>query len=1053
MKTFDCLDPSLSLKGYLALEASAGTGKTFAIQHLVARLILQDIPIDQILVVTFTRASTRELKCRIRENLETLFQLSPPYISHLGEEEKLRAHDLINEALTRFDESQIFTIHGFCKRMLSEFGFEAQIDLTSLNEQEESYREILKEEITDFFHTSLPEKSYSTEQLTILMNHYGHDKEKLIESLLQLIEQRGEFPNYPDYQTLEEQYQEIFPTLPKLSLETLLKLSPAFLKICNREGSLKEEYLSQFKSLLSPNSFHLLLKPRPSLFSFFKRENRSSKHFNEEELQPLYTLGEKLDALIEAASRPSRLLIRMAHDIEKRGNKTLLEKGGFSPDDLLKCMQRALAFPRFFTNVHERYRAVIIDEFQDTDAEQWDIFKRLFVNRPLEAFYIVGDPKQSIYSFRNADLDIYFQAKQSMQKIAQLTTNYRSEPQLLSSLNALFTKQSHFPYQIVNPDPQAENTRFTDGKNPLHFFIAKVAKKREKSWPSAEIESTYFFPFIANEIQHLTQKQEATFRDFAILVKDRYQATRLKHFLEALHIPIVSKSTESLTTSPLFPFFISFLKTLSSPKFVPQLLSHPLFELTHQQLKEDQTLLTHAAAFCHHLHSTYQVEGFSKALNAALHHEWKQDKTLFDLLVQKGQLDTYSDFMQLAEILIERSDQVKESPSELIDFLKELPKDKMKYCRRPLSDLNAVTIMTIHMSKGLEFPIVFALGLVSRYTSRQDVIRYKKEWAPFNRDHEVCQEALRDQERETLRGLYVALTRAKKRLYVPFLEETTKTIPPLGTHSAIELFFDSLPPLDVLMREINASYTFLEKTQSTPLKREKPLLQSPIKPVFDFKTHQIHSFSSLAKHTPPSSPKAADNDLPKGTETGLFFHFLLEKIIRERLTHSYQGEAIATLIRAHLRNTPYQIHEQTMITLIEKAFHFPLQGFCLADVSADHLYPETEFLYSQNQEESIKGFADLIFFYKDAYYILDWKTNLLESYSETSLEVAMKQHDYFLQADIYLEALKRYLTFKKDPHQIGGAYYLFLRGLSQNQGVYFISCGTQATQVIRTSNQ
>ena len=1032
MTTFDCLQPTLKLQGYHALEASAGTGKTFAIEHLVTRLILEGFALDDILIVTFTRAATRELRSRIRANLESLFLKEPPYIQKLTDEEKIAAQLKAEEALALFDEAQIFTIHAFCQRMLMEFGFEAQVGLSLLSRQEENYRDLLTQEIIDFFHTNLSPEAYSAKQLAALMRLCHYDKNKLVKKVLHFVEQEGEFPDYPDYQTTRTQFLSL--DLPNLPFETLLARAPAFLKICNKEGELKEEYQTQYQALLERDFDSLLVQP--SLFSFFTPANRSKKEFSAEELHPLYILNETLAPLIEAASKPQHTLIRIARDAKQKVRQALLDRELFSPDDLLLQMQEALTHPSFRTRVHDRYKAVIIDEFQDTDTHQWNIFKTLFVDQPIPAFYIVGDPKQSIYGFRNADLNTYLQAKEAMNKTSHLTTNYRSEPQLLTSLNLLFSKQAHFPYTPVLASPQATDTTFTDGKSALHFFSATVEKKRERNWPSPAIEADYFFPFIAQEIQTLTQKKEATFSDFAILVKDRYQAARLKNTLDALNIPTAAKGTEPLAQTSMATFFHSFLTALADPKQTHQLLAHPIFGLTHHELKKSKPLLSHATAFMHE-HS--RTNALYKTLDAALHHQWKPNQTLLELLAEQGKLDTYSDFMQLAELLLE---QPNSSPTHLLDYLSQLPTDQIKTSRRPLSDPNAVTIMTIHMSKGLEFPIVFALGLVNRYTSRQDFIRHEKKWLLFNPEHLLCQTALQDQEAEKMRQLYVALTRAKKRLYVPTLQEASNK-PPLGTASPLELLFTDLPPLETLLPEIGATQTLLEPTTPTPLTTQPPTLHPPLQKKYNFPSRHIHSFSSLTQHSPPPSPETPENALPKGTATGLLLHDLLEKIIRQKLTHPYQKTTIHQFVETSIQHTPYQPYLSQITNLIDCAFHHPLDNFCLADVHPNNLHPEIEFLYAQTKETSLKGFADLIIFHENSYYILDWKTNLLPDYHPETLQRAMEQNEYFLQAEIYLEALKRYLNFKREPHPIKGAHYLFLRGLPEGSGLYTVPYQTK----------
>lgn len=298
-------------------------------------------------------------------------------------------------------------------------------------------------------------------------------------------------------------------------------------------------------------------------------------------------------------------------------------------------------------------------------------------------------------------------------------------------------------------------------------------------------------------------------------------------------------------------------------------------------------MLTQATAFMHHLSHLFQNHGFPKTLDATFNYTWKSNQTLLELLVKNGQLDTYSDIMQLAELLLE---QRNATLPQLQQYLSQLPTDQTKYCRRPLADHDAVTIMTIHMSKGLEFPIVFTLGLINRYTARQDYIRHKKKWHLFDPDHAPCKSALQAQESEKMRQLYVALTRAKKRLYVPLLFDTTKKAPAQGTASPLELFLETLPAID-------ATHTYLKPDHPPALSKQTPLLHPPLPIHFNFPVHHIQSFSSLSKHKPSPSPEIAPEELPKGTETGILLHALLEKVIREKLTHPYQANSIQTLVQ------------------------------------------------------------------------------------------------------------------------------------------------------------
>ena len=963
MKTFDVLDPQTPLLGHHLLEASAGTGKTFAIEHITARLILeQDFTLDEILIVTFTRAATRELKTRIRKTLKS----KPPSFN-------------LNRALALIDQAQIYTIHGFCHRMLTEYAFESQLGFALLSEEESDYREILKSHITDFFRTSLNRCEYSTAQLAALPG----DKEKLIHKILSLVEKEGEFPSYPTFEQAYHSYLSVRKTLSPITLEQL-----EFNKIKDQSGALKSPFDTQWDLLqqetLSFEEFEILTA-EPSLLKYWNPDQLSKKATLDP--TPLYKFRDALLPILEPTSSPLCTLVRIARTVRTTARQALEEKEILAPNDILKKMEDCLKIPTFRSKVRSRYRAAIIDEFQDTDPTQWNIFKTLFIDDPIPALYLVGDPKQSIYSFRSADIYTYLSAQESVPQKAHLDTNYRSDPKLIQALNHLFSQNKEFlslpdaplPFHPVN-HPETEDRAFPDNKDPIHYFIYETEKKREKTWPSPAIEQSVFFPFIASEIHSLTE-HDFNYSDFAVLVKDRYQAARLKNYLESQNIPTQSKSTEAIVNTPTFNLIRSLIEALIHPTeiTVKRFLS---FSTTHHDLKNNEKLLTQTLA------------KFSRpqTLQEAL-------RTLYN----PNDLDAHSDYLFLSELLLEHQAETHATLPELLDFLlaqKELP-------RRPLSDPNSVTIMTIHMSKGLEFNIVFALGLLNRYTGREDFIRHQKEWLLFEPNHAKCQAALQNQEAEKLRQLYVALTRAKHRLYIPLLVDTTHTPVPLGQASPLELFKPT--PTDA---------TYLSPQKRIPPKPQVPSLQPPLPLHQSYPQRFLHSYSSLAQTHHVPQPELT-HELPKGPETGILLHSLLETIFRNPDTD------IPNLLKQQL---PSHFPYEPTFELIQHALHTPLapHSFTLAQVK--HFYPEVEFFYP-DPPNYIKGYIDLIFCHQNQYFLLDWKTNLLPSYDPASLQQAMTQHDYYLQSSLYQTALSRYLAQTHAAAPLAGTYYIFLRGL------------------------
>ena len=194
MKSFDILDPSTSITGHHFLEASAGTGKTFAIEHLAIRLLLKNIPLNRILLVTFTRAATKELKARLQKALySALHSPSAAYIKALKGCPSARF--ALEKALALISDAHIITIHGFCLRMLKEYAFEAQLGFNQFGEKEEMlHTDHLREDVIDFFRTDLNKEEVSPSQLSAVLKN---DPKGLIRQLSTLIEKEGQIPNFP----------------------------------------------------------------------------------------------------------------------------------------------------------------------------------------------------------------------------------------------------------------------------------------------------------------------------------------------------------------------------------------------------------------------------------------------------------------------------------------------------------------------------------------------------------------------------------------------------------------------------------------------------------------------------------------------------------------------------------------------------------------------------------------------------------------------------------------------------------------------------------------
>ncbi|MEN9344043.1 MAG: exodeoxyribonuclease beta chain [Chlamydiota bacterium] len=1032
---FDVLKATWNpLQSYF-LEASAGTGKTFAIEHIVIRLILEGIPLEKILVVTFTRAATRELKYRIHANLKTVQQelksgcLTIDYLQTVVKEEALAK---IEAALSLYEKAAVYTIHGFCFRMLKAFAFEAGVSYPEQEEESARVDKIVEKWIERVLtRADLP---YRASQLNRLLKSHRKDPQALIAFLKQHLlscDEVAQVPSYAEYLQEFNRELSLFPKLAKEAVEAdLLYLSEHYTKIdkkgLNEQIALWADIISskactekQFDRLLEEESLlenmipSQLKKRGPSL-------DYSRLHFS--------LLLEKMQALVpflEGAGDPGLISLHLLGYLKEES--LLLFNQIWTPDRLLVEMQAAL--PLLKEKITSRFSAAIIDEFQDTDAIQWSIIHTLFEDSIL---YLVGDPKQSIYGFRNADLNVYRQAKQKIPKTAHLNTNYRSSVLLVDALNALFERvRPALEVKAVQPGAKTESL-----EDPLVCFLASEKRGRSRKFPSHSLLHSKVYPYMAHEILHLHKKHHIPFHEMAILIKDRFQGQEIVNFFKLCKIPVNLERGALITTTEAYASLKEVVRAAKYPEeisYIKTALATPLlgWDAALLSLPSTHPLVLKAKGQFKQLHYILE-KGFGSFFYKLLSFSWGENR--LSLVEEKQGEEIYEHLQKILEIVLAGFDfEELETDATLDNPLFQVASAEEK---------GAVSLMTIHRSKGLEFPIVFALGLCGR-PKESALITLNKKLSCFEEEDERCQKAIQEFDAERIRLFYVALTRAKKRVYLPLLLEEDHQ-----GRSPAELFLSLLLPhaswteRNVIEALLPLNYRIDCLQEMQPPFYEPPVLPTPTKknPLPQFIPRPLVSFTSLAEsssHSFVETPKEHSIlSMPKGADTGILIHHLMEEILKKGLHHPFSLEKVARLCDKELKDTVLQPWLSLIPTWIQRLFEKQIDGFCLKDVK-EMLY-ETEFLYPC-QKGLMKGFADLFFSFKDKYYILDWKTNALKDYTEESMKQAIEENNYTLQAKIYKEALKGYVKlFDTRPFDtcFGGAIYYFVRG----EAFYVISC-------------
>ncbi len=517
------------------------------------------------------------------------------------------------------------------------------------------------------------------------------------------------------------------------------------------------------------------------------------------------------------------------------------------------------------------------------------------------------------------------------------------------------------------------------------------------------------------------------------------------------------------------------------------------------------------------LRRIWRDNGFSAFYQAFLASSWSGlEKTVGEnLLMREGGLDLFHGIQQIAEFLIEKEISEKLPPYRLLRTLDELlqveEEGDQNLKQRINPEKEGVRILTIHSSKGLEFEIVFALGVVKRPKRPSPFVPITSDHLPplltplEDESDPRYVEYLLEIDAEKIRQLYVAFTRAKQRLYIPlFLEAPGKLCQP-GAASAMELYlallgqpqipFEDLHEriqhlkVETSLEEIRQlankchisemtfsafdevhesdkiSSPFLEENQQDDLElRDPPKIEIPGEPLY------MHSFTALTKGSSSTSPSFEEvrppsdfdcsnknpHTLPAGSSTGTLLHTLLEKIPFYFVSEGKRNNALLTFVDRYIYKTPFKAWLEVISDILYHALTTPLLvgngSFYLQNLAEDQCYREHEFLYPtthllhpefEMRPGFLKGVIDLVFECNGKFCIVDWKSNWLgpdeSHYSLQEIDQAMQSHDYYLQANIYKEALKRYLKLVDErPFEeiFGGVFYVFLRGCGSSLQIF-----------------
>ena len=818
---------SVALHGTNLIEASAGTGKTWTITGLFVRLLLeQDLKVDQILVVTYTNAATAELRDRIRKRLfETLDALKTggskdPFCDRINQcytqpSERAKAIRRLDRALRGLDEAAIFTIHGFCQRVLTESPFESGIDFEFELMPDES--ELIREIVDDFWRGQIAQATGLWADYLIALNH---DPDTLAITLgrhvgkprLNLLPTAGTQHANDNEDLLMDLFQTARSIWQKdhAEIKILLLTDKALNRNKFRKSSL-EKWCAEQDNYFDSKQPAL---PWPEKLDRFTSKFIQASCKNAQS-PPQHVFFDACESLLDALERAnsdfyskwSQCKVQLLEYCNRELPRRKLELQCLSYNDLLNRLDQALSTNNgadLAQSIRKRYPAALIDEFQDTDPVQYNIFRSVYLNQPNPVVF-VGDPKQAIYRFRGADIYSYLQARRSATNVYSLKTNRRSVPWLIDAVNALFGR-SVAPFlseQIAYPKAQAADDSKTelivDSNLAQPFRVLLMPRATENDDSRSALKkvqiSTLACGGTANEIVRLLNSAEQGAAmlvggddsrplhggDIAILVGTHRQGQLMQHALSERGVANVRHGQESVFQSNEAQELYVILKAVAKPSHEPfvkaalitelsGLSAHQLAELESETNRWEKTL-----DLFRNLNDQWRKQGFMPMFRC-----WFNTQRIAqNLSYYRDGERRLTNILHLGELL--QGVQLGNPSCEgllawLADNIYKPKTDDESTLLRLESDATRVKIVTIHSSKGLEYPVVFCPFLWDAGVRSQD--RDSVEFHDPNNNHQSTLDlgsdafeyhaklAANERFAEQLRLLYVGLTRAKNRCYV-----------------------------------------------------------------------------------------------------------------------------------------------------------------------------------------------------------------------------------------------------------------------------------------------
>lgn len=1092
------LDPlALPLFGERLIEASAGTGKTFTIGALYLRLLLglgqasafpRPLTVEEILVVTFTEAATEELRGRIRSNIHTLRiacvrghsddPLMASLLAQIGDHADAAAQLLAAER--QMDEAAIYTIHGFCQRMLTHNAFESGILFEQTLVQDEL--PLRRQACADFWRRHCYPLPLA---IARVVSQEWSGPEALLADLAGFL--HGEAPALrqppPADETVLMRHAQIVARIDAVKshwqtaageIEALIVASGV------DKRSYSARYLPNWLSKVSEwagqetQDYQL-----PKELEKFRQSVLLDKTKKGE--VPRHALFTAIDALFdEPLTLRDLIMARALSEIRSSIQQEKRQRAELGFDDLLSRLDAALqgrGGAALAQAIRQRYPVAMIDEFQDTDPQQYRIFQTLYVGRPECGLLLIGDPKQAIYAFRGADIFTYMRARSEVSAHYTLETNWRSSPAMVGSVNRLFTRQenpfifSQIPFINVAAAAKNHGLGFELDARPqpaMQFWLqqgegvgisdyqqtmARLCAAQIRDWLSAGQAGQAW-------LVNGDERRAVQASDITILVRSRAEAALVRDALSQLAIPSVYLSNrDSVFDTPEAKDLLWLLQAVLAPEQERTLrsamatgllgLDAPALDVLNRDERAWDALVNEF--------DRYRTHWLARGVLPMLREIMKQRHLAENLLASLGGERRLTDVLHLGELLQEAAAQL-DSEHALVRWLaQQIAQPNRQSDNQQLrleSDRHLVQVITIHKSKGLEYPLVW-LPFIGNFRLQQQVLYHDRSnfqaLLDLNADEDSKKWAEEERLAEDLRLLYVALTRSVYHCSIgiaPLIHGNRKKQGETDLHhSALGYLVQAGNAGDAVYLQTclqqlagdGIAFSLVEAPDEQAWQPQQDVAVELAAKRFSRRVQdnwRVTSYTGLQQHSAglmqellprldidaageqaqQAEPALTPHTFPRGAAPGTFLHSLFETLdfsqpldeswLQEQLQQNGIDEQWLPMLAQWMQallNTPLNDAGVALAELApqhkqaELQFYLPISRMLQAhDLDAlakrhDPLSANCPPLDFQQVQGMLKGFIDLVFCWQGKFYLLDYKSNWLGESSAAYTRPAMEQ--------------------------------------------------------------